>query len=83
MYLVVMAVFVFSNRRLVELSKSDVPILFLHLGLDGSTSLSDIHLTAITGDAAHTWNPQSQVSPRSSFTARRKLESSWLAGQNF
>ena len=52
---------VFSQRRFVGLSKSDVPVLLLHPGLDGPTSLSDINLAALTGDAVHTWSLQSQT----------------------
>jgi hypothetical protein len=30
-------------------------------GLDRSTSLSNVHLATLTGDATHTWGPQSQI----------------------
>ena len=42
-------------------AKSDVPVLLLHLWLNGLTSLSNIHLATIIQDAAHTCSLQSQV----------------------
>jgi hypothetical protein len=50
----------FRHRRFVDV-QAYVPALFFYSGLSRSTSLSDVHLVALTGDAIHAWSPQPQI----------------------
>jgi hypothetical protein len=43
------------------MSKLYVPVILFYSGLDGSTSLSDVHLATRTGDSIHTWSTQLQI----------------------
>ena len=43
------------------MSQPYMPVMFHFTGLNGSTSLSDLHLATLTRDAVHTWASQPQV----------------------
>ena len=43
----------FSNRRFVELSQSDVSFKFFNAELDGPPALSDVHLATFTRDLVY------------------------------
>jgi hypothetical protein len=60
----------FRHRLFFWMPKPYVPAMLLNLGFYGSTSLTDVHLAALTGDTVNAWSLQ----PRSSLTGRRKLE---------
>jgi hypothetical protein len=47
----------FRHRRLVLMSKPYVPVMLFNSDLDRSTSLSDVHLAALTRNAIHAWSP--------------------------
>jgi len=36
-------------------------VVFLYTGLDGLTSLTDVHMATLTGDTIRTWSLQHQV----------------------
>jgi hypothetical protein len=42
---------VFPHCQLLRLIKSDVTMMFIYRTLGGTTSLSNVHLPALTGDA--------------------------------
>jgi len=52
---------VFRYHPLVGLSKSDVLVVLLHPGLEGATSLSYVHLAALTRNDVGTQSVYSQV----------------------
>lgn len=66
-YELVMVEPIFCHRRFVWRSKPYMPEVIFYSGLCRSTSLSDLHLTTLTGYTAHSRSPQTQV-------GRRKLE---------
>lgn len=45
----------------VWLYEKNVLVVFLHPGLDGLTSLSDVLMATLTGDTVRTWSLQPQV----------------------
>jgi hypothetical protein len=45
----------------VWLYEQNVPVVFLYSGLDGLTSLSDVHMATLIGDTVRTWCLQPQV----------------------
>ena len=51
----------FLHRQFVWVSKPYVPVMLFYSGLDRSTSLSDVHVAQLTGDAIHAWSPQPQI----------------------
>jgi hypothetical protein len=60
---------VFNYCRLFWMSQTNVPVMLLDPGINGTVSLPNVNLTTFAGYAVHSWSFQSQVS----FTGRRKL----------
>ena len=68
----VMVGLMLCHRRFIWMSKQYVPAVFFYSGLYRSTSLSDIHLTTLAW--YNTPYTPGVLSPRSSFTGRKRLE---------
>jgi hypothetical protein len=60
---------VFSHCRFVWMSQTNVPVVLLDPGINGTDSLPNVNLTTFARYAVHTRS----FSPRSSFTGQRKL----------
>jgi hypothetical protein len=51
----------FSYGRYVWMSQTNVPVVLLDSGINGTASLPNVNLTTFAGYAVHAWNFQSQV----------------------
>jgi hypothetical protein len=60
---------VFGHGQFVWTSQTNVPVVLLDPGVNGTASLSNVNLTTLAGYSIHTWRFESQVS----FTGQRKL----------
>jgi hypothetical protein len=52
---------VFSYCRLVWMSQTNVSVVLLDPGINGTASLPNVNLTTLAGYAVHAWSFQSQV----------------------
>jgi hypothetical protein len=52
---------VFSHCRFVWMSQTNVPVVLLDPGINGTASLPNVNLTTFAWYAVHTWSFQSQV----------------------
>jgi hypothetical protein len=52
---------VFDHGRFIWMLQTNVPVVLLDPGLNGTASLPNVDLTTFAGYAVHTWSPESQV----------------------
>jgi hypothetical protein len=78
---------VFSYCRFVWMSQTNVPVVLLDPGINGTASLPNVNLTTFARYAVHTWSFQSQVilhGPKkiSNFPQRKAYRLDVMPGQH-